>query len=361
MSREDPLEIWLSPNTNKLAPEVVAKRQAEAHAALDRLTDLVNKSPRKRADVSRAELWGWWGTVALTSVDLARAQELYRRIYILGGIGSKLVQEGLLNMISATEDPVTIPFWMEILDLNRPRDAFAGKRRILALATLARLFIRLNESLAGEALLKATGHNHPEVRALAIYYLGRAYREAGRSIPLEVLADLFDIALHDPAFGPRFQARWVLRTTNWTVPLDNAGGVYALKVRFIENKSISCTLELRSEQTLEDLHLAIQRTFGWNNNPALPDTSTRPGFPAEPDELIYAFYMNSQLYDEHYAVTRPYEKDNGLSNNKVALGELGLMPKKKFLYHFDCGNHYEFEVEVVDIRSQSESVMFPPI
>ena len=156
--------------------------------------------------------------LGLASADLARAQELYRGVVAAGGAGSMLTQEGLLDLISATQDPVSVPFWLEILDLNRPRDQFSNKRRMLALASLARLAARKNESVAYKALRKAAYHTHKTVRALSVHYLGRAYLDAERLVPEKVLDDLADIAVRDTAFAPRFQARSVLRKAERPVP-----------------------------------------------------------------------------------------------------------------------------------------------
>ena len=125
--------------------------------------------------------------MALVPADLTRAQDLYHRVFVTGGTGNTLVQEELLNLIAATEDPTSVPFWVEVLDLSRPRDAFAGKRRTLALAALARLAIRRNAPAAYAALRDAAHHVRPEVRALAVHYLGRAYLDAERPLPPEVL------------------------------------------------------------------------------------------------------------------------------------------------------------------------------
>jgi len=290
-----------------------------------------------------AWLWGWGGAVALAPADLARALDLYRRVYVTGGTGNTYVQEGLLNLIAATEDPASVPFWVEILDLSRPRDAFTGRRRTLALAALACLAIRRNEPVAYAALRDAAHHVRPEVRALGVHYLGRAYLEAERPLPPEVLADLSDIAVHDAAFGPRFQARSILRMVGQPVPLDNPGGVYVFKVKFMRAKRISRTIELRSEQTLDDLHFAIQRAIGWDA------------------DHLYSFYMNGQLDDQRYAFACPYEEDRPPWTDEAIIGELGLVVKHKFLYYFDYGDSHQFEVEVVGIRPQAEPGKYPRV
>jgi hypothetical protein len=337
------LEKWLLwKSAGKLDPKVVAQHQAEAHADLDQLAEFLDNLPPK-VNMGSVRLGGWWGAVGLAPADLARAQDLYRRVYVTGGTGNSFVQESLLQLIAATEDPASVPFWVEILDLNRPRDTFAETRRTLALAALARLAIRHSTPAAYDALRGAARHVHPKVRALAVYYLGRAYLEAEHPIPPEPLADLSDIATHDAAFEPRFQARSILRTAGLPVPLDNPGGVYAFKVKFKWAKRIHRTIELKSEQTLDDLHFAIQQAISWDA------------------DHLYSFYMNGRLHDERYAFACPQDEDSPPFTDEAVIGELGLVVKHTFLYYFDYGDSHEFEVEVVGIRPKAERGKYPRV
>jgi len=343
MRRNDPLEEWLFlANINELDPKNVAQRQAEAHAALDRLAEFLDNLPPK-VNMGNVRLGSWWGAVGLVPADLARAQELYRRVYAIRGTGNTFLQESLLQLIAATEDPASVPFWVEILDLSRPRDTFTETRRTLALAALACLAIQRNSSAAYDALRGAARHVRPEVRALAMYYLGRAYLEAERPIPPETLADLSDIAVHDAAFGPRFQARSVLRAADLPVPLDNPGGVYALKVKFKWAKRICRTIELKLEQTLDDLHFAIQQAISWDA------------------DHLYSFYMNGRLHDERYTFACPEDEDSPLFTDEAVIGELGLVMKHTFLYYFDYGDSHQFEVEVVGICPEAERGKYPRV
>lgn len=343
MNRDDPLEGWLFLGGLRAVSEVAAHRQAEVRAALDRLTDFLDNPPPKRADMRDTGLWGWWGGAALAPADLARAQELYHRVYETGGTGNYGVQEALLGQIATAQNPTSVPFWVEILDLSRPRDGFATQRRTTALAALALLAIRRDAPAAYDALREAAHHARPDVRALAVHYLGRAYLDAERPFPPKVLADLSDVAVHDKAFGPRFQARSTLRAADLPVPLDNPGGVYAFKVKFMWAKRIYRTIELRSEQTLDDLHFAIQRAIHWDA------------------DHLYSFYMNGKLYDRHYAFACPFEDDRPPWTDEAIIGELGLVLKHKFLYYFDYGDGHQFEVEVAGIRPQAKPGKYPRV
>jgi hypothetical protein len=181
------------------------------------------------------------------------------------------------------------------------------------------------------------------VRAEAIATLPRAHALAERPLPPGVLDELAQIATDDPAFGPRYQARLALGDAERPVPLDNPGGVYAFKVKFNWNKRIYRTIELRSEQTLDDLHFAIQRAIDWDA------------------DHLYSFFVGSVAHDDRYRISCPYEEDYPPWTSEVQVGDLGLSKRHKFLYYFDYGDSHGFEVEVVDIRPQAEPGEYPRV
>lgn len=344
MSLQDPLENWLFLDDLQLPPERAAFIQAETRASLDRLTEFLDNPSPKRRDLRDVRIHRW-NVAALAPDDLLRAQTLYRRVYETGGAGNTYVQEGLLSMIAVTASSDSIPFWLDLLSLTRPRDYFSTQRRSMSLAALALLAIRRDIPEAYAALRQAAHHSNPVVRALAVESVGQAYLQAERPLPPDVEAELREIAVTDTAFGPRFQARATLRArqADLPTPMDNPGGVYALKVKFGGDKRIYRTIELRSEQTLDDLHFAIQRAIKWDA------------------DHLYSFYMNGVLRDQRYAFACPYEEDRPPWTDEAVLGELGLTAGHKFLYYFDYGDGHQFEVQVVGIKPEAEPVEYPRV
>ena len=125
-----PVDDWLfMRRLFQLPPEFVAEKQAETHAGLDRLSDFLDHPPIKWGKFNSAGLGYGRGGVGFASADLPRAQKLYRRVYEARGTGSSFIQKSLLTLIAAAEDPETVPFWLEVLDLSRPRDSFSTQRR----------------------------------------------------------------------------------------------------------------------------------------------------------------------------------------------------------------------------------------
>jgi hypothetical protein len=340
MDHDDPL--WLCLLRSELDPGLVADHQDKLCAALDRLEAYLDDPP-KRPNLMDVTPRFWDTLGGFDPDDLPRAQALYRRVVETGGTGTTYVQEALLELIAAAQDPDSIPFWLEILDIHRRRDAFVGQRRVTALSALALLAMRQDDPTAREALRRATRHDHPEVRALAVQTLGRVYAEMERPLPREVLDELAWIATGDPAFGPRFHARAVLRAAGRPVPPDNPGGVYAFKVKFKWAKRIYRTIELRSEQTLDALHCAIQRAIGWDA------------------DHLYSFFVGGVAHEGRYRFSCPYEEDRPPWTDEAVVSELGLTKGHRFLYYFDYGDCHEFEVEVVDVQPQGGPGEYPRV
>lgn len=87
------------------------------------------------------------------------------------------------------------------------------------------------------------------------------------------------------------------------------------------------TLELTEEQSLHDLHGAIQRAFELD------------------DDHLYAFFLNNRAWDRVYeygpAVTAPHAATD------TRLGSLPLRLNKRLLYLFDFGAELRHEVKVI--------------
>jgi hypothetical protein len=319
MRQDDPLEMWLY--FGELPPDRIKMMRIAVASA---------RSRRSREQSTEA-----------VPQDFHQLQDDYRRELEEAGTGTTSIQEALLNLIGITADVRSIPFWQEILEYRRPRDKFAGRRKTYALAALAYLALRHNSAQAYKVLRELTRHRLPDIRETAVEYLGLAYLAAERSLPPDVVEHVTTIATEDPAFGPRFQARMLLHQIEAPVPLDNPGGVYVFKVKFMWAKRINRTIAVRSEQTLMDLHHAIQRAIKWD------------------DDHLYAFFMSGKVHDARTEIGHPYLEDVPLYVDELTIGELGLVRKHKFVYFFDFGDSHQFEVEVLDIHPKAERRNYP--
>ena len=343
MRYSDPLERWLSLGDDTTFPELAAVRLQIAHAALNKLEAYL-RQPNKKTRLHDIGAIDYVVPSQMPGTDVARAEKLYRQLYEICGNGSLYAQDGILALIASSRYSESIPFWLEVLDWSRPRDTFSTQRRIRALAALA--YLALHGSRGAEtALAQAAQHPNPDVRALAVHYWSRLYTDPDRKLPRRTAQAFQRIAVKDAAFSPRFQARKFLRQRALPVPQDTPGGVYAFKVCFRRAKSVfSRTLELRAEQTLEDLHRAIQAALAWDN------------------DHLYSFFLNHDEAAELYCFSCPQQKDNPPWTHEAVAGELGLVRQRKFLYLFDYGDQHLFEIEVVDIQKQAApKVKYPRV
>jgi hypothetical protein len=343
MRERDPLEDWLflseliDPKSSELM-----ERQKEISESLDRLAEYLDSDPSEKKKLDEVRL-NQWNVAPLAPKDVARAQELYLALVERGGSGNHFVQEGMLSMLALTLDPGSPPFWLKVLGINRPRDAFANRRRTFALAALALLAINRSDPAAYEALRAAARSKNESARGLAVYYLGHAYLDAKREFPEEVVAQLSEIAMYDKAFIPRFHARQALRAANLPTPVDSPDNIYAFKVKFKHAKSIYRVIELTSEQTLEDLRLTIQRAIHWNDN------------------HLYSFFLNGQRWDQKFEYTSSRSEEAERFARDGVIGELGITQGHKFLYLFDYGDSHEFEIEVLSVSPRGKNAKYPRV
>ncbi len=117
---------------------------------------------------------------------------------------------------------------------------------------------------------------------------------------------------------------------------------YVLRVTHRYVPGVWRDIEIAAEQTLEDLHLATQEAYRWD------------------DDHLYSFYLNGQAWDPRSEIGSPWS-DSPRHTHQVTLASLNLKPKRKILYLFDYGDNHEFDVEVLSIKEQSATGTFPKI
>ena len=85
------------------------------------------------------------------------------------------------------------------------------------------------------------------------------------------------------------------------------------------------------EHTFEDLHLAIQKAFEFDN------------------DHLYSFYLDGKRYSG-YAVNAPYSEKPPFTD-EVCLGDERLKNEQRILYLFDYGDCWEFDI-VLDVKKE---------
>ncbi len=140
---------------------------------------------------------------------------------------------------------------------------------------------------------------------------------------------------YDPEYGRR-HARQSLKARkgsvkSWTFRVNHRGA-----------PDVWGDIELAEDQTLEDLHLQIQVSFGWN------------------DDHLYSFFIGDETGEKVSEVGSPWS-DTLLHSHLVQIGELGLAPGRLLLYLFDYGDNHEFDVEVIDLNPLAPKGHYPKI
>jgi hypothetical protein len=369
---QDPLEQWLISTSIERKPD--PREQQLLYDDLDTLARWLTIPVEVRPKAVPRVWGGVFRGARLAQKDLLPVQQLYRQLLVTKGTGKSHVEPSLIALLAYALDPATIPFFVDMLDFpNKPGDSFANQRRTLALGGIVFLAYQTDDQQAIAALLEATQHALPFVRAQAIHCLkqilvgidtswmslpkfGIPKPEETNQEPEEttpqplrreptaaMLARLAEIARSDPAFQPRFLARSLLAELGQPVPLEYPGGSYTFKVAFKHAKMVNRTIEVQSEQSLEDLHNAIQSAFKWDN------------------DHLYSFFLNGSRGDPRYRFASPFEEDEPQWTTDGIIGELGLTLKHTFLYLFDYGDSHEFEVQVVGITAQAEPGEYPRV
>ena len=81
--------------------------------------------------------------------------------------------------------------------------------------------------------------------------------------------------------------------------------------------------------TFEDLHLAIQKAFEFDN------------------DHLYSFYLDGKKYS-NYSVNSPFSEEPPFTD-ETCLGDERLLHKQRILYLFDYGDCWEFNI-ILDIK-----------
>lgn len=116
---------------------------------------------------------------------------------------------------------------------------------------------------------------------------------------------------------------------------------YLFKVQLQWMPSVWRTIEVRENQTLHQLHRAIQRAFNWD------------------DDHLYSFFLSGEAWDRRTEYASPYAE--GERSARARLDSLGLRSGQRFLYLFDYGDDLRHDVEVLNMNDRPDPVRYPRI
>jgi len=152
--------------------------------------------------------------------------------------------------------------------------------------------------------------------------------------PAEELVIPFFLSAFTPLFGPSELAESLYSNGPTFTP-----GLYVLKVWL--DKPLYRTIAIGASATLDDLHLAIQSAFRFDN------------------DHLYAFFMDGEPWSsERFNDPRMEEFPFA---SAVKLSELDLYAGKRFVYVFDFGDNWEFWITVLQIDPSAPEPKSPKV
>lgn len=121
--------------------------------------------------------------------------------------------------------------------------------------------------------------------------------------------------------------------------------IYTLRVGLAGTSDIWRTIEIKGDQTLDQLHNAIFKAY------------------ERCDEHLYAFFLSNKPWDSssEYGLPDP-NGDRKIKNSKrTKIDSIHLQEKKKFLYLFDFGDEWHHPIQVLSIREEEAAGRYPRI
>ncbi|MDO8929437.1 MAG: plasmid pRiA4b ORF-3 family protein, partial [Bacteroidota bacterium] len=173
--------------------------------------------------------------------------------------------------------------------------------------------------LAGQ---KITEWNIPFMEVYGIYY-----DEDDEEVEVDEAEDESASVPLFKYFTPVFP-EGVLANSVKTATKKIVHGNFTFKVSLARN--VWRKIKVSSNHTLENLHLAIQDAFDFD------------------DDHLYSFFMDGKRYSRN-AYHSPMS-DDGPYTDEAIIGELALYSGQKILYYFDYGDSWEFAVQLLEIK-----------
>jgi hypothetical protein len=211
-----------------------------------------------------------------------------------------------------------VPFFLKTAAGSKPRQPDEQEVRALTLAieALAQFFKEYERVFHGPFLpvegLRYQAHvqNNADKVAVAVQFPPENYDRD------EDLSDEWDDDLDEEEEDESEQPGSLASQTT----------VYHFQVKLAWKKSVWRRIDVRGDQTLHDLHRAIQRAFDWD------------------DDHLYAFFLSGKAWDSQSEYASPF--GDGRSASRYRLEQLPLRPGQQFLYIFDFGDELRHLVKL---------------
>jgi hypothetical protein len=119
-----------------------------------------------------------------------------------------------------------------------------------------------------------------------------------------------------------------------------------------ENEQVSRTIQIRGDQTLEDLHNTIFEAFD-REEEHMYEFQVGGRGPMDPQARRYVL---STEMEDFFSGKKPAG-----DVSKTAIGSIGLKPDESFGYWFDFGDDWWHQINVVSIEEEAPQAKYPKI
>jgi len=264
-----------------------------------------------------------------------RLVSVHRKLIESNPKGRQPAEKGILPMLVLLVDESLVPFFEGLFDVKIDRDPFSKLRKGFAAAGLG-LLVRLKGSgVALDALLRVTTHPNGDAVVAAARALGMVYGEdpydygdgdegsPPDAAPGAVFDALVRAAGEHSQFLGRFHLRRALLSMGAKIPNDNPGGAYQFKVSIEHLRGFFVRVMVPSTADLDQVLWVTLDALDWD------------------DDHLHSFYLSGKVHDR--ATEYPQRDDDGRGcGSSMSLGQLGLVPKARFVCLYDFGDHHVF-------------------
>lgn len=285
--------------------------------------------------------------------DRARARALYTTLMAASGVpGTTRHQASLLLQLAASPEAASIPFWAALLSVspNRGKGKGASKARRSAVAGLLLLAAEGDPEAARLLRTAAVEHPDPDTRGQAIRALARLFRRSNRRIEAPDLEWLRGIALHEPSFSPRYQARRALREASSPAPVDP--GAFTLRITKSGAAKWALTTEVPTTLRLAKLTSHILRCMGWDEDHLSIYSLTG-------DEKDAATQALCDMVKGSSRSANTDDEEAGAID--LCLGALGLVPDHRLELLYDFGDRHRFTITVLSATATPAAGPLPRV
>jgi hypothetical protein len=246
---------------------------------------------------------------------------------------------------------------------NVPRQKNGPERRAVALHGVA-ILARGGKKEAEEYLLQHLSAATAELRAAAVRATCASF---GKQLPSALRIAIESIAQSDTAFAPRFLARRALLAIGAKPIHDVPSGSYTFTAVLRRSNGIARTVELLSQQSLDDLARAVLDAFGWDTDHLYCfyfDERDRGGpftvgLEEEYSDMFSGLSMEEEEEEEEESEVTGV--DGGGYEIGYPIGTLGLVERQRFVFHFDFGDDHRFDITVDAISERAPAAKLPRI